>query len=42
MAGLDVPETTEFYIVIEEGWGKDFPFSGENSPSSWRSIEQAT
>ena len=29
MAGLDVPETTEFYIVIEEGWGKDFPFSGE-------------
>ena len=29
MAGLDVPQTTEFYIVIEEGWGKDFPFSGE-------------
>ena len=29
LAGLDVPETTEFYIVIEEGWGKDFPFSGE-------------
>ncbi|MEL0297721.1 MAG: aldehyde dehydrogenase family protein, partial [Gammaproteobacteria bacterium] len=29
MAGLDVPATTEFYIVIEEGWGKDFPFSGE-------------
>ena len=29
MAGLDVPETTEFYIVIEEGWGQDFPFSGE-------------
>ena len=29
MAGLDVPETTEFYMVIEEGWGKDFPFSGE-------------
>ena len=29
MAGLDVPENTEFYIVIEEGWGKDFPFSGE-------------
>ena len=29
MAGLDIPETTEFYIVIEEGWGKDFPFSGE-------------
>lgn len=29
MAGLDVPESTEFYIVIEEGWGKDFPFSGE-------------
>jgi len=29
MAGLDVPETTEFYIVIEEGWGKEFPFSGE-------------
>ena len=29
MAGLNVPETTEFYIVIEEGWGKDFPFSGE-------------
>ena len=29
MAGLDVPETTEFYIVIEDGWGKDFPFSGE-------------
>ena len=29
MAGLDVPETTEFYIVIEEGWGAEFPFSGE-------------
>lgn len=29
MAGLDVPENTEFYIVIEEGWGADFPFSGE-------------
>ncbi|MGA1758347.1 MAG: aldehyde dehydrogenase family protein, partial [Pseudomonadales bacterium] len=29
MAGLDVPATTEFYIVIEEGWGAEFPFSGE-------------
>ena len=29
MAGLTVPGDTEFYIVIEEGWGADFPFSGE-------------
>jgi sulfoacetaldehyde dehydrogenase len=29
MAGLDVPAKTEFYIVIEEGWGAEFPFSGE-------------
>ena len=29
MAGLTVPEGTEFYIVIESGWGAEFPFSGE-------------
>ncbi|MEM7001457.1 MAG: aldehyde dehydrogenase family protein, partial [Pseudomonadota bacterium] len=29
MAGLDIPEGTEFYIVPEEGWGSEYPFSGE-------------
>ena len=24
-----MPESTEFYIVIEDGWGAEFPFSGE-------------
>ena len=42
MAGLDVPATTEFYIVIEEGWGKDFLSLAKNSPLSWRFIARAT
>jgi len=29
MAGLSVPENTEFYIVLEDGWGPDHSFSGE-------------
>ena len=29
MAGLSVPSDTEFYIVLEEGWGPEYPFSGE-------------
>ena len=29
IADMAVPGDTEFYIVIEEGWGADFPFSGE-------------
>ena len=29
MAGLTVPSDTEFYIVLEEGWGPDYLFSGE-------------
>ena len=29
MAGLSVPEDTQFYIVPEEGWGSTHPFSGE-------------
>ncbi|MDA9034744.1 aldehyde dehydrogenase family protein [Hyphomicrobiales bacterium] len=29
MAGLDIPEGTQFYIVPESGWGKEHPFSGE-------------
>jgi sulfoacetaldehyde dehydrogenase len=29
MAGLTVPSDTEFYIVLEEGWGPEYPFSGE-------------
>jgi sulfoacetaldehyde dehydrogenase len=29
MAGLDIPEDTEFYIVPEDGWGPEHPFSGE-------------
>ena len=29
MAGLDVPPTTEFYIVSEDNWGPEHPFSGE-------------
>ena len=29
MAGLDIPKGTEFYIVPEDGWGKEHPFSGE-------------
>ena len=29
MAGLTVPSDTEFYIVLEEGWVPEYPFSGE-------------
>lgn len=29
MAGVEIPDNTEFYIVPEEGWGPDHPFSGE-------------
>ncbi len=29
MAGLQVPEGTQFYIVPEDGYGADHPFSGE-------------
>ncbi len=29
MAGISIPEGTEFYIVPEEGWGPEHPFSGE-------------
>lgn len=29
MAGLDIPEGTQFYIVPEDGWGPEHPFSGE-------------
>ena len=29
MAGIDAPEGTEFYIVKEDSWGPEHPFSGE-------------
>jgi len=29
MAGVEVPEGTEFFMVPETGWGQDYPFSGE-------------
>ena len=29
MADLYIPEGTQFYIVPESGWGKEYPFSGE-------------
>lgn len=29
MAGLDIPQGTNFYIVPEDGWGPEHPFSGE-------------
>lgn len=29
MAGLEIPAGTEFYIVPEDGWGPEHPFSGE-------------
>jgi sulfoacetaldehyde dehydrogenase len=29
MAGIDIPDGTQFYIVPEEGWGPEHPFSGE-------------
>jgi sulfoacetaldehyde dehydrogenase len=29
MAGIDIPEGTEFYIVPEDGYGPEHPFSGE-------------
>lgn len=29
MAGLNIPDGTQFYIVPEEGWGPEHPFSGE-------------
>ncbi len=29
MAGIEAPEGREFFIVPEDGWGEDHPFSGE-------------
>ena len=29
MANIDIPEGTQFYIVPENGWGKEHPFSAE-------------
>ena len=29
MAGIEAPEGREFFIVPEDGWGADNPFSGE-------------
>lgn len=29
MAGFEIPEGTQFFIVPETGWGPDHPFSGE-------------
>ncbi|MDC0474637.1 aldehyde dehydrogenase family protein [Hyphomicrobiales bacterium] len=29
MADIKIPEGTQFYIVPESGWGKEYPFSGE-------------
>jgi sulfoacetaldehyde dehydrogenase len=29
MAGFEIPDTTNFFIVPETGWGPDHPFSGE-------------
>jgi sulfoacetaldehyde dehydrogenase len=29
MAGIDLPEGRKFFIVLEEGYGPDYPFSGE-------------
>ena len=29
LAGIDIPDGTEFFVVPEEGWGPEFPFSGE-------------
>ena len=29
LAGIEVPDGTEFFVVPEEGWGPEFPFSGE-------------
>ena len=29
MAGIDIPEGTEFFIVTEDGYGPEHPFSGE-------------
>jgi sulfoacetaldehyde dehydrogenase len=29
MAGIDLPEGKDFFIVKETGWGADYPFSGE-------------
>jgi sulfoacetaldehyde dehydrogenase len=29
MAGLSIPEETKFFIVPEDGWGPEHPFSGE-------------
>ena len=29
MAGISPPEGTQFYIVPEDGWGQEHPFSGE-------------
>ena len=29
MAGISIPEETKFFIVPEDGWGPEHPFSGE-------------
>ena len=29
LAGIEIPDGTEFFVVPEEGWGPEFPFSGE-------------
>ena len=29
MAGITLPEGTQFFIVLEDGWGPEHPFSGE-------------
>jgi sulfoacetaldehyde dehydrogenase len=29
MAGIEIPDGTQFYIVPEDGWGSEHPFSGE-------------
>ena len=29
MAGFDIPEGTQFFIIPETGYGPDYPFSGE-------------
>ena len=29
LAGIEIPDGTEFFIVPEEGWGPESPFSGE-------------
>jgi sulfoacetaldehyde dehydrogenase len=29
MAGFDIPESTQFFVIPETGFGADYPFSGE-------------